>query len=180
MYNYKYVLLSEYLNDLFPNTVSENTPYNLRNGTNFVTLPSELDADIRESTTLSSFKYKLKKMFNPPNVPKFYLNGERFSTVHHIRIRNKCSNLNNDLFSNNLNENPVCQCNNGIEDAEHFFVKRNRFTNERIQLFRNTRKFHPISLDKLLFGADNLSDGENQTIFTEVQRFLRNTGRFQQ
>ena len=93
-----------------------NTPYNLRNDTNFVTLPrrteiysrsvipssidlwNELDADIRDSTTLSSFKNKLKKMFNPPNVPKFYLNGERFSTVHHTRIRNKCSNLNNDLF----------------------------------------------------------------------------------
>ena len=39
-------------------------------------------------------------------VPSFYLTGDRYLSVLHARIRNKCSNLNNDLFNNHLSPTP--------------------------------------------------------------------------
>ncbi len=78
VYKYKNGVLPDYLNDLFPVTVNEANPYNLRNNMDFVTLarrteiyaksviPSslklwnELDENTRASDTLLSFKSKVK------------------------------------------------------------------------------------------------------------------------
>ena len=53
-------------------------------------------------------------------VPSFYLTGDRYLSVLHAKIRNKCSNLNNDLFNNHLSPTPLCNRCQETEDAEHF------------------------------------------------------------
>ncbi len=104
-------------------------------------------------------------MFRSPIVPSFYLAGDRREQVYHTRIRNQCSNLNADLFRNHISDTSQCDCGHNVEDAEHFFFQCNRFENQRLQLFTNTRQFHPISIYKLLFGNENLTDDENQNSF---------------
>ncbi len=52
------------------------------------------------------------------------------------------------------------------------------FSNERHRLFSNTRAFHPLSADKLLFGNENLTDDANQMLIAEVQYYIKHTRRF--
>lgn len=169
VYKHKESILPTYLSDLFPLSVNETTPYNLRNNNDFATLPrrleiysksvipsslklwNDLDTNIRDSPSLVCFKSRIKELFKPPIVPKFFLIGERSQSIYHARIRNNCSNLNFDLFNNHLKDNPNCLCGEGVEDAKHFFFKCNCYLNERLRLFTNTRQFHPLSTDKLLF-----------------------------
>ena len=55
------------------------------------------------------------------NKVHYYLEGDRFLSVLHARIRNQCSRLNYDLFKNNyLRDNPFCMSLLEPEDAEHF------------------------------------------------------------
>ena len=149
--------------------------YNLRNQLDYATvarrleiysksvIPSsiklwnDLAIEVRNSDTLFSFKRKLKHLYNPPTVPTFFLVGDRFLQIHHSRIRNKCSSLNTDLFKNHLRDSQQCSCGNLSEDAEHFFFRCPLYTNQRLQLFTDTRQHHPLSCQKLLFDIDNLS-----------------------
>ncbi|XP_053404826.1 uncharacterized protein LOC128558706 [Mercenaria mercenaria] len=190
-------LLPDYLIDIFPPTVHNSNNYELRNNTtNFVTLPSRLeiysksvipdsvklwnnlDSPTHNANTLTSFKSKLKNKFKSPIVPSFYLIGERFYNVVQTRIRNRCSNLNNDLFYNHLRDYPDCSCGHGIEDAEHFFFKCSHYADARRLLFINTRRFHPLSTHKLLHGIDSLTIEENKSLFLEVQTYIKSTHRF--
>ena len=93
-------------------TIHENNPYKLRTNQNYVTVPrrleiysksiipssvklrNELDNEIKNMPTLSSFKANLKRHFKAPIVPTYFLSGERLYSVYHARIRNQCSNLN--------------------------------------------------------------------------------------
>ncbi len=90
VYKNKEGLLPTYLSELFPLTVNEATPYNLRNNRDFVTLPrrleiysksvipsslrlwNDLDQSIRDSPSLSCFKSSIKELFKPPLVPTFF------------------------------------------------------------------------------------------------------------
>ena len=55
-----------------------------------------------------------------PKVPKYHCSGERNYSVCHTRIRNKCSNLNVDLYYNHLSQE-ACDCGNTSETPQHFF-----------------------------------------------------------
>ena len=125
------------------------------------------------------FKRKLRHLHNPPTVPSFFLVGDQFQQIHHARIRNKCSSLNCDLFNNHLRDNKHCMCGNLCEDAEHFFFRCPLYTNQRLQLFTDTRQHHPLSCQKLLFGIDNLSAEDNSALFQYVQRYIKLTRRFE-
>ncbi len=104
-------------------------------------------------------------------MPTYFLTGERSQSVLHARIRNRCSNLNDDLFRNHLSEHPTCACGYDREDADHFFFNCDKFTPQRIVLFRATRQFHPLSANTLLFGNENLNDEDNVLIFLQVHKF---------
>ena len=190
-------LLPEYMQALFPPLVgNRNNPYMLRNNNNFVTvtrrtqlysksfIPSavsewnNLDDDIKNSSSLSIFKYKLKQKFKSPIVPSYFHVGDRVLNVMHTRIRNFCSNLNADLHSNNLSDSPNCRCGQPIENAEHYLLQCSQFTTQRIRMFHATRPFHTLSVHTLLFGKSSLSDEDNSTIFIAVQNYIKDTGRF--
>ena len=47
---------------------------------------------------------------------------QRLLSVLHARIRNNCSDLNNDLVQNHLRNDPYCSCGNDIENAHHYFL----------------------------------------------------------
>ena len=122
-----------------------------------VCLWNNLEQEIRNSTSISSFKSKVCKMTKPTKISNIYCIGNRNISVLHARLRNNCSNLNEDLYQTHLRLDPMCECGNEIENAEHYFFKCSRYKDIRAWLFRATRAFHPLSVRKLLFGIANLS-----------------------
>lgn len=189
-------LLPHYLETIFPRIVSETTEYQLRNNNNYTTIarrtqiysnsfiPSstelwnELNTDVRNSATLNIFKSKLKEFFKAPAIPKHFLCGDRLFAILHARLRNRCSNLNNDLFRNHISEYPYCDCGYPVENAEHFFFQCFKFNDERIILFHETRSYHPLNVELLLSGSDTLNVDDNKLITTAVQKFIKHSRRF--
>ena len=96
----------------------------------------------------------------------------------HARIRNECSNLNNDLHQNFLLINSFCNCNLEIENAEHYFFRYPKYLNERTRLFNETRNFHPLNLDILHYGVVEMSLDDNMSVFKSVQTYIKDTDRF--
>lgn len=109
-------------------------------------------------------------------VPKFFNTGKRLGQIYNSRIRTQSSGLNAHLFMKNLVENPFCSCGQ-VEDSKHFFFVCTRFREHRRQMFAKL-SYDPITIDKLLFGDNNLSDDENAENFLVIQIFISKTGRF--
>ena len=196
MYKAKNNMLPSYINDLIPPNVGEITDYPLRNREDVsnihtrtatfqkscipssINLWNSVDVNIRANPTLNSFKCDIQTLSNLKKVPSHYLHGNRFLSVMHARIRNGCSNLNEDLFNNHLRPNPVCFCNVSNENAYHYFFSCNYYRNQREELFRSTRNYHPLSIDKLIYGDNSLTPEDNLIIFSAVQQFIKSTKRF--
>ena len=85
-----------------------------------------------------AFCYALKSQILQDQVPQHYMNGKRKLSILHARIRNRCSNLHLDLYTNHLKDDPICDCLGGAESAEHYFFECQRFTAQRIILFNQT------------------------------------------
>ena len=94
----------------------------------------------------------------------------------YARIRNNCSNLKHDLYSNHLVSSPFYNCAEVSEDAEHFFFKSTNFTRERIALFHATRNFHALNLNKVLFGDEHLSVQLTKFFSKEFKLTLKELG----
>ena len=195
MYKCNYNIVPDYISDLIPPLVGEVSNYPLRNANDFTTprtrtetfrkscIPSSvalwnsLDSSVRDIDSFKRFKNTLKTSLFP-KIPTSLSKGNRYLSVIHCRIRNGCSNLNNDLFRNHLNVSPLCSCGNGNETADHFFFECPLFNDQRLTFFRRTRCYHPLSLHALLSGKDNLSAADNDILFIEVQNYIKNSGRF--
>jgi hypothetical protein len=119
-------------------------------------------------------------LFESNTVPTYYFTGSRTLSVYHARLRNGCSNLNNDLFNIFLKDSILCQCGAGVVDAEHFFFKCSNYRGQRIILFRETRHLQPLGVNTLLFGKKELSEEDNTILFESVQKYeyIKDTKRF--
>lgn len=184
-------LLPDEFSNIFPDFVRNVSHYNLRNIENFSSVarrtslfaksfvPSatelwnSLPVDIKSCHTISTFKLKLKKLYlSPSSIPEYFVSGKRMQSVLHARIRNNCSNLNSDLYNNHLTDNPTCSCNNGIEDANHFFLICSNYNVQRFLLLRVLQNFD-VNIDLLLFGNRSLTIADNQLIFKCVHHFIK-------
>ena len=77
---------------------------------------------MRNADSLSAFKQLLKiSLFRGPEIPNYFVSGKRISSVYHCRIRNICSNLNDDFFNNHLKPTAACECGFKSEDAKLYF-----------------------------------------------------------
>ena len=111
----------DYLYELVPPLVAANVNYNLRNSHNIhvpfnrlsvyqnayfpctIQAWNSLDRTIRNLPTFSPFKLRLQEIFfTKRRTPQYYYVGDRFLSVLHSRMRNKCSVLNADLYHANL------------------------------------------------------------------------------
>ena len=127
-----------------------------------ITLWNAADNSLKDSGTLHSFKYQMKKPFAiNSKVPSYYVSGNRRLSVLHARICNNCSNLNLDLFNNFLRPDPTCSCQVEPENAEHYLLRCHKHTIQRLVLFDSLRNFLPLRLEILLYGNPNLTDAEN-------------------
>lgn len=190
--------VSEYLNDLMPQLVSESTNYNLRSSQNYYTPLSrltlyqksffpatlkhwnDLDIPIRNSPSVHIFKRKLKlKYLQYPRPPTYHIIGNRKLNINHARLRQKCSSLRSDLFRSNLIENPICSCGVGPETAEHDFLYCTKYVTARNKLKSNIELINiHFVLNILLYGDESESHETNSSVFQQVQLFMKETGRF--
>ena len=96
----------------------------------------------------------------PKTVPSYFSSGDRYFSVLHARLRNKCSFLNSDLFKSKLMASASCSCGYENECSEHFLLYCNKFN-----LLRNSMLIElnmldmgglPVNIDILLFGNDDV------------------------
>ena len=137
---------------------------------------NELPEEIRFSSSLGAFKYKLNRDAIMP--PKFYITGKRLGLIYHARLRPNCSSLNQHLFSKNIIDSPTCAC-GAVEDTYHYLFVCNHLSNLRQELLNTVSMICQRTLNVLLFGNDELSMQQNSNIFLAVQNFVLKTKRFQ-
>ena len=71
--------------------------------TSAIRMWNNLDESLKTKPTISSFMQNLKTItFQSSN----FAFGKRHLSVSHARIRNNCSNFNNDPFNNHLRDKP--------------------------------------------------------------------------
>ena len=187
----------DYLARLLPNTNNEAIQYNLRNNKNIklpftrlesfkrsffpiaVRLWNSLTVTTRDSPSLAHFKTILYKDIDVCNVLFYY--GERWASVHHARIRMRCSKLNADLcYKLHVLDNPACSCGHPLEDCNHFFMWCANYNDLRVTLFASVSQVTPVLLKTLLHGSDTLNKDRNLIVFKSVQKFILDSNRFSQ
>ena len=188
----------DYISDIIPPLVREVFAYPLRNRNNLANVftrtkrsngscvPSSvscwnsLHSDLREADTFLSFHHNLKdKILAVRKIPSYFMKGPRKLSVIHARTRNNCSDLKCDLFQNHLTDETRCAYGNTEEHVFHFFLECENYVYSRILMFRQTRKYHPLSLNTILYGKPSMSDNDNSFLFQAVQHFIQDTGRFE-
>ena len=106
-------LTPDYLSGCVPPLVQDTTTYNLRNSNDIQSLHANtnlfynsffsstirawnsLPEDIKQATSVASFKYRLNKDIKKP--PKYYNAGTRIGQILQARMRMECSSLNSHL-----------------------------------------------------------------------------------
>ena len=186
-------IVPSYITDHIPPLVRETTNYPLRNNNNVTVpftrteishrscIPSSISLwnslNLRETSSVATFKYQLKNLRTNSKVPSYFINGDRYLSKLYARIRNNCSYLKNDLYINHLSPSPNCGCANVRDDAEHFFFRCPYFEVKRMAMFHSINTFHLLNLQKILFGDDTLSDNDNLVLFNAIQNFIKDSGR---
>ena len=116
-----------------------------------IKLWNNLNRETRDIPIYNSFKNIIKSNYDIQNVPIHLCVGDRKSNILSTKLRNRCSELNADLFRVNLIDSAACSCGCNIEDANHFIFNCTKYQHERQSLLRSLGNFHPITLDMLLF-----------------------------
>ena len=184
-----------YLSSLIPLSVRSVSSYSLRNSSDIQTivcrtaqyfnsfLPSvirewnSLPLDVRNSTSVSSFKCRLKE--RNYLVPKYYYTGNRKLQILHARLRTECSSLNHDLFLKHITESPLCRC-GAIENTDHYLITCRLYRDQRAELINIVSQQTPVTLHILMYGSSMLSLRANIIIFEAVQIYINDTKRFKQ
>ena len=181
----------EYLRELVPRLVQEASTYARRNADHIQTIhassnlyynsffPSTIRAwnslsdEIKSAPNVAAFKYCLNKNQRKP--PGYYSCGMRMGQVLHARLRRECSSLNSHLYRKNIIESPSCSC-GGFESSYHYLFTCPKYANHRNRhLPHNLQNY---STNDLLYGKENLSEHDNESLFLQVQEYIIKSGRF--
>ena len=147
-----------------------------------------LAKDIRESNTLGEFKSKLLKKIRPVKKPLYEIcdtRGVRCLT----KLRVRFSPLGEHKFRHNFESlSPICTCNTGIEDNEHFLLHCPLYDQMRNDLFDQLSEIPGLELDNLnsealcellLFGNPRFNNIANKLILEATISFILSTGRLE-
>ena len=58
------------------------------------------------------------------------------------------------------------------------FFRCRRYSNQRLQLFVNTRQFHTLNTNKLIFGLDDITEEQNSELFEHIQTYIKTSNIF--
>ena len=134
-----------------------------------------LDQNIRESSTLQSFKHKLNTQQRIPPIYFNIIQTPRLGQILHARLRLECSSLNHHLYKENLVDSSLCAC-GAPETTFHFLLSCASYNEIRQQYFSGL--CHPLTVPILLCGNPEESLAVNNAIFRCVQLYIMATKRF--
>ena len=101
--------------------------------------------------------------------------GNRYISVIHIRLRN---NFINDCFRNHVRDNPLCEWRGVMEDDTNFFFHCIKFIDEKQVLNDTVWDFQPLTINLILFGAENWNIETNMVLFRAIHRYIHASERF--
>ena len=177
----------DYLSDLTPPLISSVNPYHRRRPNERRVPPyrteiyrksfipsttilwNELPENIQRTDSISQFKRYLA--LTDSTVPPYYYLGDRKPQIIHCRLRLNMSDLNFDLFTRHLTDNPSCACGHRQETAEHYLLYCSNHLFSRTQTIL-TLPTHLLETNTLLKGQQNLSIEENENVFKTVLDFI--------
>ena len=140
----------------------------------FENLYSEIGWD-----TLEARRKKQKlTLFYTPNTKILLCRRVTNSNIS-TRLRTKSSSLNYDIFLRNLNDSPFCRC-GSIENTEHYLLQCRLYQQSRVEMPNSVSQLCHVTLDVLLSGDSSFSIDINSKIFSIVQKFIKDSKRFQQ
>ena len=155
--------------DLFDNTFFPST----------IRLWNQLPLDVRNSTSIYSFKSKITHYpIRPIKYPELYNIGNRVLSIHHTRLRLDASQLNSHLFKIGVKDSPRCSCGSHREDPWHYFFSCPLYAAPRSTLHAKISAIAPFTLHTVLFGSVECSLEHNTSIFLAVQEYILKTRRF--
>jgi len=132
--------------------------------------------EAKASDTVQLFKAFLNK--DIPEGNALYNIGDRKLQVLHTRLRTRCSSLNQHLFVKNLIESPLCQCGHP-ETTKHFLLQCQRYSDKRHELIDKVSPITCLTVDILLYGDNSKDLRSNTAIFEAVQKYIKDSQRFE-
>ena len=148
---------------------------------------NSLDVSIRKCETVSQFKTKLINLVRPPKKSTFKIhdiNGIKLLT----RLRVEFSDLRSHRFRHNFNcASPLCLCQTGIDDNEHYFLHCPRFAHQRKIMLDLVCRITNINIMRqsskelcnlLLYGDSNSNVMINRVILEATLKYIKNSRRF--
>ena len=107
----------------------------------------------------------------------YYSMGCRLTNCIILSMKLHCSELNYDLFKDNLTENKYCVCCE-VETPFNYLFQCQQYTLFRNQLYHETGFVQELSLDIILNGNNGLSHQDNTILHHAVTTFILSTKRF--
>ena len=124
---------------------------------------NQLDADIRNLTSVSLFNNRLNQDLERP--PTHFTIGSRKLNIIYCQLRNEVSDLKHHLFLSHLSESSQCDCGKGIEDNFHYFWVCPNYKLQRMQLSLDLIDYADIlDMNTLLGNNKVLSPKDNKGI----------------
>ena len=146
-----------------------------------------LDENIRNSESVSSFKNRLLTFIRPEESSIFNIfdpQGLKFLT----RLRVGFSHLNEHRFRHNIENciNPLCSCSLETEDTSHYLLHCHHYSQNRIYLMNSIKcvinNFESFSdndkVEILLYGDSHLDNNKNKYILEATLNYVKNSERF--
>ena len=107
---------------------------------------------------------------------RYYSCGSRIGQILHTRLRLECSSLNSHLYRKNIIDDPFrCSC-GGFESTYHFLFTCSNYNTQRNAHLPDD--LHNYSTNDLLYGREQLSEQDNESLFLRVQEFIVKSERF--
>ena len=150
---------------------------------------NQLDQSIRNCPTIPGFKLQLVRLVRPTKKSTFGahdIEGVRLLT----RLRVQFSDLREHRFRHRFHcSSPMCLCQTGIEDNEHFLLHCPHYTIYRKDLLDHVSNIVEMDLDSLtsidlynllLYGNSELPYDMNHSIIELTITFIKSTKHFEQ
>ena len=186
-------LCPTYLSDILPPLVSASNPYHRRREqertvpfcrtelykNSFLPSTTELWNNLPNRAHVTGSLSQFKGCLQPLHLkrPDYFYTGERKEQIIHCRLRLEISDLNADLYSRHLRDDPSCACGYHSETAEHYLLYCSNFQNMRT-LTLHTISQHQLDILFLLNGNPDLNNEENSRMFLVVHDFIKQSKRF--
>ena len=112
-----------------------------------------MNTEVRSLEDEASFSSKLTSGLRKST--EMYNYGKRGINIIHAQMRMCCSNLRAHLYMLHVTDDPICVCNQGIEDNHYFFLLCPLYVNMRNIVLASISLICEPNLETILYGNDD-------------------------